>query len=99
MHAVRDPHVGPIAGPGYSTWSDALAASFADIAADLDATDLRKVTDLVDQHRAGFDEPPNPVSCRAISGRFTMTLPAGELVRHSGENRRRHVNGTTGGDD
>ncbi|WP_371648149.1 MULTISPECIES: hypothetical protein [unclassified Streptomyces] len=28
-----------------------------------------------------------------------MTLAAGELVRRSGKNRRRQVNGTTGGDD
>lgn len=72
VHAVRGPHFGPVAGPGYTTWSEALTASFTDIAADLDAagldaTDLRKVADLVDRHRATFDEITKP---RLLSGDF-----------------------------
>lgn len=72
VHAVRGPHFGPVAGPGYTTWSAALTAAFTDIAADLDAarldaTDLRKVADLVDQHRGTFDEITEP---RLLSGDF-----------------------------
>ncbi|MGW2081575.1 phosphotransferase family protein [Streptomyces sp. NPDC001939] len=72
VHAVRGPHFGSVTGPGYGAWSEALTASFADIAADLDAagldtTDLRKVADLVDQHRATFDEITEP---RLLSGDF-----------------------------
>jgi hypothetical protein len=33
IHAVRGPYFGPVAGPGYTTWSEALTASFTDIAA------------------------------------------------------------------
>ncbi|MFF1293916.1 MULTISPECIES: hypothetical protein [unclassified Streptomyces] len=60
IHAGRGRHFGPVAGPGYTTWSEALTDSFTDIAADLDAAgldaaDLRKAADLVDQHRAVFD--------------------------------------------
>ncbi|BCY11498.1 phosphotransferase family protein [Actinoplanes sp. L3-i22] len=48
VHAVRGPHFGPIGGPGFASWSQALAAAFADIVADvegcgLDAADLRAV--------------------------------------------------------
>ncbi|MEV7465473.1 aminoglycoside phosphotransferase family protein [Streptomyces kronopolitis] len=70
VHAVRGPHFGPVASPGHTTWSEALTASFTDIAADvdaagLDATDLHKVADLVGQHRAAFDEITKP---RLLSG-------------------------------
>ncbi|WHM41534.1 hypothetical protein [Streptomyces sp. BPTC-684] len=41
-------------------------------------------------------ERGGPRWARAVAA---MTLAAGELVRHSGKNRRRRVNGTTGGDD
>ncbi|MFI2204725.1 phosphotransferase family protein [Streptomyces sp. NPDC020192] len=72
VHAVRGPHFGPVSSPGHTAWSEALTASFTDIAADLDAagldaTDLRKVADLVDQHRATFDEITEP---RLLSGDF-----------------------------
>ncbi|MFI0740801.1 phosphotransferase family protein [Streptomyces sp. NPDC021100] len=72
VHAVRGPHFGPLTGPGYRTWSEALTASFTDIAADLDAarldaTDLRKIADVVDQHRSTFDEITEP---RLLSGDF-----------------------------
>ncbi|MFF2431642.1 phosphotransferase family protein [Streptomyces mirabilis] len=70
VHAVRGQHFGPVAGPGHTTWGEALTYSFiaADVdAAGLDATDLRKVADLVDQHRATFDEITEP---RLLSGDF-----------------------------
>jgi len=72
VHAVRGAHFGPVAGPGYTTWSEALTASFTDIAADLDAAgldaaDLRKAADLVDQHRSTFNEITEP---RLLSGDF-----------------------------
>jgi aminoglycoside phosphotransferase (APT) family kinase protein len=48
VHAVRGPHFGPVAGPAYATWSQAVIASLEDIATDLDgvgldAADVRKV--------------------------------------------------------
>ncbi|MFE2585452.1 phosphotransferase family protein [Streptomyces sp. NPDC059378] len=72
VHAVHGPHFGPVRGPGYASWSEALAVSFADIAGDLDtvgldAADVRKAADLVDEHRAAFDEITEP---RLLSGDF-----------------------------
>ncbi|MFG2440803.1 phosphotransferase family protein [Streptomyces sp. NPDC048508] len=72
VHAVRGERFGPVSGPGYSSWSDALAASFADIVTDLDAVgldaaDLRKAAGLVDEHRAAFDEISEPL---LLSGDF-----------------------------
>ncbi|MFD7282650.1 phosphotransferase family protein [Streptomyces sp. NPDC059862] len=72
IHAVRGPHFGPISGPGYASWSEAMTASFTDIAAaldaaELDAADVRKAADLVDEHRAAFDEITEP---RLLSGDF-----------------------------
>jgi aminoglycoside phosphotransferase (APT) family kinase protein len=72
VHAVRGPYFGPVSGPGYASWSEALTASLIDIAADvdgvgLDAADLRKAADLVHQHRAAFDEISQP---RLLSGDF-----------------------------
>jgi aminoglycoside phosphotransferase (APT) family kinase protein len=40
VHAVAGPHFGPVSGPGYPTWSQAVAASLDDIAADLDGAGL-----------------------------------------------------------
>ncbi|MEU8927681.1 aminoglycoside phosphotransferase family protein [Kitasatospora sp. NPDC048545] len=70
IHGVRGPHFGPIAGPAYSTWSAAVAASLEDITADLDAVgldsaDLRKVAEVARQHRAVLDEITEP---RCLSG-------------------------------
>ncbi|WP_051927264.1 phosphotransferase family protein [Streptomyces durhamensis] len=72
VHAVHGPHFGPVSGPGYASWREALATSFTDIAADLDtagldAADVRKAADLVDEHRAAFDEITEP---RLPSGNF-----------------------------
>lgn len=45
VHAVRGPYFGPVSGPGYPVWSQAVAVSLDEIAADmracgLDATDV-----------------------------------------------------------
>ncbi|GAA2581037.1 hypothetical protein GCM10010399_08500 [Dactylosporangium fulvum] len=61
VHAIRGPRFGPVAGPGYATWAQALQASFADIAADvdsvgLDAADLRTIAALVGERSVVFDE-------------------------------------------
>lgn len=71
VHAVRGPHFGPVAGPAYATWSQAVIASLHDIAADLDsvgleAADLCKVASaVVGQHRAVLDEITEP---RTLAG-------------------------------
>jgi aminoglycoside phosphotransferase (APT) family kinase protein len=65
VHSVRGPHFGPITGPGYATWSDALIASMQDITPDLesvglDATDLHRVMAIADLRRALLDEIAEP---------------------------------------
>ncbi|NMI55840.1 MULTISPECIES: phosphotransferase family protein [unclassified Streptomyces] len=65
VHAVRGPCFGPLAGPAYGTWSDAVAASLEDIAADLegaglDAGDVRKVVAAALRHRTVLDEITEP---------------------------------------
>ncbi|GAA3425882.1 hypothetical protein GCM10018953_30650 [Streptosporangium nondiastaticum] len=65
VHAVRGPHFGPVAGPSYITWSQAVIASLRDIAADLDgigldAADLREVTALAAEHHLLLDEITEP---------------------------------------
>jgi aminoglycoside phosphotransferase (APT) family kinase protein len=70
VHAVRGPHFGPVAGPAYATWSEAVTASLEEIAADvdsvgLDAADLRKVADLAGRERAVLDAITEP---RMLSG-------------------------------
>ncbi|GGQ32540.1 phosphotransferase family protein [Streptosporangium pseudovulgare] len=70
VHAVRGPHFGPVAGPSYITWSQAVIASLRDIAADLDdigldAADLREVTALAAEHHSLLDEITEP---RMLSG-------------------------------
>lgn len=65
VHAVRGPHFGPVAGPGYATWSEAVLASLSAIADDisrvgLDAADVRKVAELVAEHRNVLDEITEP---------------------------------------
>jgi len=70
VHAVRGPCFGPVAGPAYATWSQAVMASLEDIAADLDsiglnAADLRKVAAVAAQHHAVLDEITEP---RMLSG-------------------------------
>ncbi|WP_432154827.1 phosphotransferase family protein [Streptomyces tricolor] len=65
VHAVRGPHFGPVNGPAYRTWSEAVLASLQDIAADLDsvgldAADVRKVAALAARRRAVLDEVTEP---------------------------------------
>ncbi|MER6376908.1 aminoglycoside phosphotransferase family protein [Streptomyces mirabilis] len=65
IHAVRGPRFGPVAGPGYATWSEAVLASLTAIAGDvsrvgLDAADVRKVADLAAEHHNVLDEITEP---------------------------------------
>ncbi|MEU9397910.1 aminoglycoside phosphotransferase family protein [Streptomyces sp. NPDC048324] len=65
VHAVRGPRFGPVTGPGYGTWSEAVVASLEDIAADLDsagldAADVRKVAAVAGHHHAVLDEVTEP---------------------------------------
>ena len=70
IHAVRGPHYGPVAGPAYTTWSEAVTGSLREIAADvssvgLDATDLCRVIDSASDNRAILDVITEP---RLLSG-------------------------------
>jgi aminoglycoside phosphotransferase (APT) family kinase protein len=61
IHAVRGTCFGPVAGPAFATWSDAVIAILHDAAADLDdagldATDVRAVAAIADRHRPLLDE-------------------------------------------
>ncbi|MEU2246136.1 aminoglycoside phosphotransferase family protein [Streptomyces sp. NPDC019224] len=70
VHDVRGPHFGPVAGPGFGTWSEAVIASLEDIAADLDGAGLdagpvRRAAGLAADGRAALDEVTEP---RLMSG-------------------------------
>lgn len=65
VHDVRGPHFGPVAGPGYATWSEAVIASLEDIAADLDgvgldSADVRKIAVVAGHDGAVLDEVTEP---------------------------------------
>ncbi|MCX5097798.1 aminoglycoside phosphotransferase family protein [Streptomyces sp. NBC_00365] len=65
IHAVAGPRFGPVAGPGYATWSEAVLASLTAIADDvsrvgLDAADVRKAADLAAEHHKVLDEITEP---------------------------------------
>lgn len=65
VHSVRGAHFGPVAGPGFPSWSAAVLASLHAIADDLsasglDAADVRKVADLAAEHRDVLDEIREP---------------------------------------
>ena len=65
VHDVRGPRFGPVFGPGYATWSEAVIASLEEIAADLDsvgldAADMRKVAAVAAHDRAVLDEVTEP---------------------------------------
>ncbi|MEU9891851.1 aminoglycoside phosphotransferase family protein [Sphaerisporangium sp. NPDC051011] len=65
VHGVRGPRFGPVAGPGYATWSEAVIASLEEIAADLDgvgldSADVRKVAAVAVHDRAVLDEVTEP---------------------------------------
>lgn len=65
IHAVRGPWFGPVAGPGFDSWSEALLAALDDIAADLDdanldADDIRELIALAAAHRPVLDGVAEP---------------------------------------
>jgi aminoglycoside phosphotransferase (APT) family kinase protein len=65
VHAVQGPSFGPIVGPGFATWSDALLDSLTTIADDvetvgLSAADLRLVIVHATARRAILDEVREP---------------------------------------
>lgn len=70
IHDVRVPHFGPVAGPWFNRWSDAVVASLQDTVADLedaglDAGDVRDVAAAAEKYRAVLDEVTEP---RLMSG-------------------------------
>ncbi|MDJ1135455.1 phosphotransferase family protein [Streptomyces iconiensis] len=65
VHGVAGPYFGPVDGPGFATWSEAVIASLGEIAADLesvglDAADVRKVAAVAAHERAVLDEVTEP---------------------------------------
>ncbi|GAB3433245.1 phosphotransferase family protein [Flindersiella endophytica] len=65
IHDVRGPQFGPIAGPWFATWSQALLAELDAIAADLDtagleAADIRTLAAAATQHRSVLDQITEP---------------------------------------
>ncbi|MET7994081.1 aminoglycoside phosphotransferase family protein [Amycolatopsis sp. NPDC005232] len=65
VHDVRGPAFGPVAGPHFATWSEALVAFFADNALDLedlglDAADVREIGKLAARDSALLDEVTEP---------------------------------------
>ncbi|TCC43285.1 phosphotransferase family protein [Kribbella sindirgiensis] len=65
VHDVRGPHFGRVSGPAYASWSEAVIASFTQIADDLeqaglDDADVRKAADLAAQGHATLDEIDEP---------------------------------------
>ncbi|MEU5992131.1 aminoglycoside phosphotransferase family protein [Spirillospora sp. NPDC047418] len=70
IHAVTGPRFGPVAGPGFATWSEAITTSLKEIAADLegiglDATDIRLGAALAAENAPVLDEITEP---RMLSG-------------------------------
>lgn len=85
VHDVCGPSFGPIAGPAYGRWSEAVAASLEDIATDLegiglDAADVRKVITAVHHHQAVLDEITEP---RMLAG--DLWLPNTQLDQQTPE--------------
>ncbi|WP_274565086.1 phosphotransferase family protein [Streptomyces spiramyceticus] len=85
VHDVRGAAFGPIAGPAYGRWSEAVVASLEDIAADLegvglDASDVREVVTAAHRHQAVLDEITEP---RMLAG--DLWLPNTQLDRHAPE--------------
>jgi aminoglycoside phosphotransferase (APT) family kinase protein len=65
IHDIRGDRFGPVAGPWYATWSEALIAYFDDVAADLqdvglDAVDVREVAAAAARRRSVLDEITEP---------------------------------------
>lgn len=70
VHGVRGPHFGPVAGPVFGSWGEAVIRSLEDIAVDLDSTgldaaDVRKVAAIAVDGRAVLDAVTEP---RLITG-------------------------------
>ncbi|PWJ05115.1 aminoglycoside phosphotransferase family protein [Streptomyces sp. NWU49] len=85
VHDVRGPAFGPLTGPAYGRWSEAVAASLEDIATDLegvglDAGDVRKVITAVHHHQAVLDEITEP---RMLAG--DLWLPNTQLDQQARE--------------
>ncbi|MBK3643024.1 phosphotransferase [Streptomyces sp. MBT33] len=83
IHAVRGLHFGPVAGPAYPTWSEAVLASLHAIADDisrvgLDATDVRKVADIAAEQRNVLDEITEP---RLLTGTCGPSTPCSRPPR------------------
>ncbi|MFF1630122.1 MULTISPECIES: phosphotransferase family protein [unclassified Streptomyces] len=83
VHHVRGPAFGPITGPTYGRWSEAVAASLKDIAADLegtglDASDVRTVIMAAHHHQPVLDEITEP---RMLAG--DLWLPNTQLDHQS----------------
>lgn len=65
IHAVRGERFGSVTGPWFDTWSGAVIALFADLAADLDdaglhSADVRDVAAAAHEHEAVLDEVTEP---------------------------------------
>ncbi|HEY0166299.1 MAG TPA: aminoglycoside phosphotransferase family protein [Jatrophihabitans sp.] len=65
VHDVRGERFGPVAGPAYDTWSQALIGYFTDAAADLedaglDAEDVRRLAGAAARRHAVLDEISEP---------------------------------------
>jgi aminoglycoside phosphotransferase (APT) family kinase protein len=65
IHSLTGDRFGPVHGGGSDTWSEAILASFTDIAADLgdiglDPSDVLEVADRADANRAVLDEITEP---------------------------------------
>jgi aminoglycoside phosphotransferase (APT) family kinase protein len=65
VHSVPGERFGPVAGPTFATWSEAVLALLADTVADiedvrLDAGDLRRVAVLAGQRRDVLDQIESP---------------------------------------
>ncbi len=65
VHAVRGERFGPVTGPWFDTWSEAVIAFFADLAADLDdagldSADVREVATAAGKQHAVLNEVTEP---------------------------------------
>ena len=65
VHAVRGDRFGPVAGPWFTTWSEAVVAGLRDCAADLDgagldAADVRRVATAAERERTLLDGVAEP---------------------------------------
>jgi aminoglycoside phosphotransferase (APT) family kinase protein len=94
IHAVRGERFGPVTGPAFDTWGEAVIAFFADLATDLDdaglgSTDVREVAAAADKHRAILDELRRGIQPEPVDEHTTgphehverVGLPAGPVER------------------